>query len=215
MNAEQVRVEEVRWEGAEGGEGADGRELGAPPAPLLLVDSLERNLDVVEPHHRRRHAIHSRQPPISHFTTELSLSLDPAEVTRPRSVSSSAAISSTSTSSAARTAARLILEREMHMEEKEEEEKEEQSNPLTESVRHKLLEHGHLSLLDVVEKMPSTLHESIVTEAVAQSCLEGLSHRVQELQSGHLARNSGDSTGGAIHWYEGKGLIGTGGRGIW
>ena len=104
----------------------------------------------------------------------------------------------------------------MHVEEREEEEEKEQSNPLTESVRHKLLEHGHLSLLDVVEKMPSTLHESIVTEAVAQSCLEGLSHRVQELQTGHLARNSGDSTGGAIHWYEGKGAgWNGGGGGIW
>ena len=98
-------------------------------------------------------------------------------------------------------------EEEMRPKEKEEEEEEEEEepNPLVESVKHKLLEQGHLSLLDVVEKMPTTLHESIVTDNVSQSCLETITRRVPELQSGHLANSDADSSHGAIHWFEGEG----------
>ena len=88
--------------------------------------------------------------------------------------------------------------------EEEEEDDEEEPNPLVESVKHKLLEQGHLSLLDVVEKMPTTLHESIVTDNVSRSCLETITGRVPELQSGHLAHSDADSSRGAIHWFEGQ-----------
>ncbi|CAI8048359.1 Protein pecanex [Geodia barretti] len=83
-------------------------------------------------------------------------------------------------------------------------EDEDEPNPLVESVKHKLLEQGHLSLLDVVEKMPTTLHESIVTDNVSRSCLETITGRVPELQLGHLAHSDGDSSRGAIHWFEGE-----------
>ena len=101
---------------------------------------------------------------------------------------------------------RVTLDEE---EEEREEEKtkgaedEDEPNPLVESVKHKLLEQGHLSLLDVVEKMPTTLHESIVTDNVSRSCLETITGRVPELQLGHLAHSDGDSSRGAIHWFEG------------
>ncbi|CAI8043619.1 hypothetical protein GBAR_LOCUS24188, partial [Geodia barretti] len=81
-------------------------------------------------------------------------------------------------------------------------EDDDEPNPLVESVKHKLLEQGHLSLLDVVEKMPTTLHESIVTDNVSRSCLETITGRVPELQLGHLAHSDGDSSRGAIHWFE-------------
>ena len=83
-------------------------------------------------------------------------------------------------------------------------EEKEDVNPLVESVKHKLLEQGHLSLLDVVEKMPTTLHESIVTDGVSRPCLETITHRVPELQAGHLALSDADSSRGAIHWFEGE-----------
>ena len=104
------------------------------------------------------------------------------------------------------TRATLDEEEEEREEEKtnDEEEEEEEPNPLVESVKHKLLEQGHLSLLDVVEKMPTTLHESIVTDSVSRSCLETITRRVPELQSGHLAHSDGDSSRGAIHWFEGE-----------
>ena len=99
------------------------------------------------------------------------------------------------------------------LDEEEEEEKtqeeggevaEEEPNLLVESVKHKLLEQGQLSLLDVVEKMPATLHESIVTDSVSRSCLDTITGRVPELQSGHLALSDADSSRGAIHWFEGE-----------
>ena len=91
----------------------------------------------------------------------------------------------------------------------EEEEEEEEPNLLVESVKHKLLEGGHLSLLDVVEKMPISLHEAIVTDSVSTSCLDTITNRIPELESGHLAQGNSDSRRGAIHWFEGEKMIHT------
>ena len=132
----------------------------------------------------------------------------------PRIQSAGATSSAASAAAVARAAALAkhestrptLNEEEEEEEQEEEEEEEEEANPLVDSVKHKLLEQGHLSLLDVVEKMPTTLHESIVTDNVSASCLETISNRVPELQSGHLAKGDTDSSRGAIHWFEGESL---------
>ena len=86
-----------------------------------------------------------------------------------------------------------------------EEEEEDEPNPLVESAKHKLFEQGHLSLLDVVDKMPAKLLESIVTDNASMACLEALGHRLPELKAGHLAHGDTDESRGAIHWFEGEG----------
>lgn len=114
------------------------------------------------------------------------------------------ASATSSTASAAAVARALAVQESARPVLDEEEEEVEEANPLVESVKHKLLEQGHLSLLDVVEKMPTSLHESIVTDNVSRACLDTISNRIPELQSGHLAHNNSDSSKGAIHWFEGK-----------
>ena len=80
----------------------------------------------------------------------------------------------------------------------------EEENPMIESVKQKLLDDGHLTLLDVVDKMPKDLHEAILLDSVPTSSYETFSSRAAELRQGHLAAGEADATRGAVHWFEGR-----------
>ena len=73
-----------------------------------------------------------------------------------------------------------------------------------ESVKHKLLDDGHLTLLSVAEKMPAGLHEAILDDSLPPGCYGNLATRVGELERGHLASGDADSSPGAVHWFEGE-----------
>ena len=72
-----------------------------------------------------------------------------------------------------------------------------------ESVKHKLLDDGHLTLLSIAEKMPAGLHEAILDDSLPPGCYGNLAARVGELERGHLASGDADSSPGAVHWFEG------------
>ena len=159
--------------------------------------------------HRRRGALRYNRRAFSHDAGQ-GPHLSP--YFRPRNLSAGTT-SYAASALAAHRAAVLAVSESARLEEQEErdedqprkkEEEEDEPNPLVESVKHTLLEQGHLSLLDVVEKMPTSLHESIVMDCVSRSCLETITNRVPELQSGHLAHADSDSSRGAIHWFEGE-----------
>ena len=166
--------------------------------------AVELKVPIPSVYHRRRGALrHNRHAISQDESSSQGPHLSP--YLGPRTLSASATSSTASAAAVARAAALALHESTRPaLDEEEEEDDEEEANPLVESVKHKLLEQGHLSLLDVVEKMPTTLHESIVTDNVSRSCLETITNRVPELQSGHLAHNDSDSSGGAIHWFEGE-----------
>ena len=161
------------------------------------VTSVELDVPAPNIYRRRRGALRQNRRALSQEVQGPHLS----PYLGPRTQSASA---TSSTASAAAVARALAVQESARPVLDEEEEEVEETNPLVESVKHKLLEQGHLSLLDVVEKMPTSLHESIVTDNVSRSCLDTISNRIPELQSGHLAHNNSDSSTGAIHWFEGE-----------
>lgn len=71
------------------------------------------------------------------------------------------------------------------------------------NVKAQLYEDEQFGLIDVVDKMPPGLHEAILLRNMPASCYQSLASRVEELRRGHLATGDGDSTAGAIHWFEG------------
>ena len=203
-----------------GGRGGQGEPSGNETVTVLLRSSPMKEdpdssaVELTGPTYayRRRGALRNRRA----FSQEVNTGAHLSPYFRPRNQSAGstgAAVSAALSAAAVHRAAVLAEEeekddekgplRDKDLEEKEEEEDEE-PNPLVESVKHRLLEQGHLSLLDVVEKMPTALHESIVTDNISQSCLDTITNRLPELQSGHLARGDSDSSRGAIHWFEGK-----------
>lgn len=85
----------------------------------------------------------------------------------------------------------------------EERERESGSGAVLDAVKSKLLEEGHLALVEVADKLPKELQEAILVDSLPASCYESLSQRVSELRRGHLASGEEDASPGAIHWFEG------------
>ena len=86
-----------------------------------------------------------------------------------------------------------------------EDEEETRGGGVADAVKSKLVEEGHLALVEVADKMPGELQEAILVDSLPPSCYNNLSHRVAELRRGHLASGEEDATTGAIHWFEGNG----------
>ena len=86
------------------------------------------------------------------------------------------------------------------------EEENEGKRAFVESVKHKLLGDGHLTLLNVADKMPPGLHGAILEDSLPSACYGNLAARIGELERGHLASGDADSSPGAVHWFEG-GLV--------
>lgn len=85
----------------------------------------------------------------------------------------------------------------------EEREREGEGGAMLGAVKSKLLEEGHLALVEVADKLPKELQEAILVDSLPTSCYENLSQRVSELRRGHLASGEEDGSAGAIHWFEG------------
>ena len=83
------------------------------------------------------------------------------------------------------------------------EEREKEGGAVLDAVKSKLLEEGHLALVEVADKLPKELQEAILVDSLPISCYENLSQRVSELRRGHLASGEEDGSAGAIHWFEG------------
>ena len=88
----------------------------------------------------------------------------------------------------------------------EDEEETREGGGVADAVKSKLVQEGHLALVEVADKMPSELQEAILVDSLPPSCYNNLSHRVAELRRGHLAAGEDDASTGAVHWFEGKEL---------
>lgn len=79
-----------------------------------------------------------------------------------------------------------------------------EEDPVIEKVRMKLFEDEHVALAEVVDRMPTGLHDAILHDTLDPQCIETLTSRIAELKRGRLATGDADSGPGTLHWFEGQ-----------